>query len=350
MACVACGCIHKEAPKQEPSVTKTEIAETKAESVETPSPPPNAPAKPEMIESEIRALVLQDGALAKMGADGKTERIVAAPGVTECELDRVHHVVWLISDAQISAYDPDDAAVHPVVAVPSVPEDARDLTWRVRYVDDDPAYPRATAGNADGLDDCAALVLGVDDPPSLGGATVAEGDRVVYCTDDDEDSDADVPNAQTRAEISVYNEAKLVDPQFVSALRTRRSTRPVRARPRLEAPPAPKVAVDASNCIDSPEDCGEATYLGGRLWSVVTANDRGDFFYEDTQLYDAETQSFWNPDNDTRTPEPVAEHDVGSFPVSPDGRWALYGEKILSLQHATVVGSYGGSFCGWEDP
>jgi len=146
----------------------------------------------------------------------------------------------------------------------------------------------------------------------------------------------------------------LLDADYVASLVPRRDGPRLR-NDELVAPSAPKPKVDISLCDADPEDCGSATYLGGgRLWQVVTANSRGDYFHEDVQLYDSETGSFWNPDTKTRQKMPFDDNDPDVAPdldklqTSPDGTWALWGDTVLATADAELTDTrIDGLFCGW---
>ena len=80
----------------------------------------------------------------------------------------------------------------------------------------------------------------------------------------------------------------------------------------------------------------------------MTANSRGDFFHETKELYDAKSKSYWNLSSGKRHHEPAEEEDSTPLEVSPDGKWGLYADKIVSLDEAKAIGTFAGSFCGWE--
>ena len=57
---------------------------------------------------------------------------------------------------------------------------------------------------------------------------------------------------------------------------------------------------------------------------------------------------YWDPITDKRQAE-VGDGEEGlQIHASPDGKWALSGDKVLSLDDAKAIGTYAGAFCGWE--
>ena len=207
--------------------------------------------------------------------------------------------------------------------------------------------PTQTAGNADGYEHCVALTLEVGPKPRVGGDVIADGDRVWYCFENpgDDDPELDADSASLKRG---YDRARLVDDAFLVALDARRESEGPRVRPELAIPRAPTPSVDPSKCEEDPT-CGSAEYVGGsRVWWVITSNARGDFYHETRALYDANTSEFWDPLTDARSPTPVGGGENVVIHVSPDGTWALYGDKILSLDDATVLGTFAGAVCGFE--
>jgi len=336
-----------EEPKNKPGAAEDEPKAASSPKAEIPKV-----EEPKEI-SETRALVIADGELRRLAPSGKTEVIAKIPGVDECDVDEYHRVVWILSRSKIAAYDPSDRKIYPVATMTAPAELDFEFVWRVQYTAGPPPFPMETAGSADGLENCVALVLVVGDEPTVGGAVVGEGDREWYCFEGgDLPSEDSMPPllAEEAARKAIYDKAKLTDGDYLVGLAARRRKEGMRERPTLVAPEAPKVAIDRSRCDENPEDCGTARYLGGsRLWQVVTDNSRGDFYHETTQLYDSKAAVFWNPETDQRSPNAATDEDeFFEIAASPDGTWGLIGDKILSLGEAKAVGSYEGGFCGWE--
>jgi len=311
---------------------------------------PAAAPPPAKEISDTRALVVKDGELLSLAPSGKTELVAKVPGMTQCGVDDHHRVVWLTSTSDLSAYDPSDKKVHAVATGAAlVPSLHPHMVWSVQYTQGAP-FPTQAAGNADGLEHCAGLVVQIGDKPSVGGGLLADGDREIYCNEETEDFDAPpVLNAEFAPVKAGYDKAKLVDAAYLATLAARRTKDGVRKRTKLTAPTAPKLEIDPSNCDGGEEDCGVATYVGGSLWWVVTATSRGDFFHETRELYDTKAKQFWNLATDKRYPKAEAGDDnTTPLEVSPDGQWAVYEKKVLSLGDAKQTGTFSGSFCGWK--
>jgi hypothetical protein len=294
-----------------------------------------------------RALVLTDGKLLRLARDGSTEPVVDAAGSAWCDVDEDHRVVWLVSTREVSAYDSRNGKLHPIArgfAVPPAPE--WNFAWQVHHQPPDAPISMQTAGNADGLEHCVALAITIGPKPRAGGEVIADGDRVWYCFDDPGESEKlDEDAAPLKRG---YDRAELVDAAFLVELDARRESEGPRERPTLVAPPAPTPKVDPNACEEEP-NCGSVDYVGGsRVWWVVTSNARGDFYHETRALYDAKTSEFWDPLTDARSETPVGGGENVLMHTSPDGTWALYGDKILSLDDAKVLGTFAGSVCGFE--
>ncbi len=333
-----------------PSAAKPGAAKPGSE----PEPEPETPAAKPTEISGTRALVLTDKGLQRLSPSGATE-LLAATTATECDTDDEHDVVWLVSATEISAYDRRDKKVHTVANLPasSKPADGGPLSWQVHRPAPGVPFPFVAAGNVDGLEVCVALAVVVSKTPSVSGAIVAEGDREVYCFEDDgEEVDFDKRklNPDESATKTAYDQARVTDSGFLVALHERHVKDGARKRASLKPPAAPTVTVDPTRCDASPDDCGTATYLGGqRLWSVITDNSRGDFYHETTQLYDGKTATFWNPLTDVRAPKaPADPGESSTLDVSPDGRWGVVGAKIVATADAKVTGEFNGALCGWE--
>lgn len=309
---------------------------------------PTEPDNPAEI-SEARALVLSGDALVRLAPSGKTETVVAAPDMRSCQVDDDYRVVWLVSTSEIFVWDLEDARLQKVVTGIVGPGDG--IVWRVQRPEPPSPFPVATAGNADGLEHCIALVIDMGAAPGVSGEPVAEGDREVYCFEEEDTPDDAAPKLmadEARIEAG-YDKARLVDAPLLAALDARRKDKGKRVRAPLVSPPPPAIAIDRARCEEDPESCGTTEYIGGgRLWWVVTDNSRGDFFHETRQLYDSTTRTFWNPATDERKATPLEGGESAELSASPDGTWAVFGDKILSLGDAKATGTLTGSFCGWQ--
>ena len=350
---VACGGPAPEVAREQPTPTPAPAPETKpiVEDATTGSEAASEPApraQPKPIEPSLtRALVLTDGALKELAPNGRTADVAAVPGMLGCDLDDERNVVWLASARDLSAYDLDDGTLHPITKGAST-VDGSELIWRVQRTDASSPIPVVLAGNADGLEHCAALVVELGETPSVHGTVVAEGDREVYCLADD--GEGGVVQGKLGPEAAAqkrgYDRAKLVDAKYLVAL----AARPALAKTAEPAAPAsPRVKVDVDRCTEEAEACGRAAYVGGgRLWWIVVGNSRGDFFHEERLLYDTKRRTWWDPFTDRRTTRPGEGQEGVVLFASPDRRWGLVEGRVLSLDDASATGEWSGSFCGWS--
>lgn len=336
-----------QAPENDTKAARVDEAKPAAPG-DAPAPPP-AEAPPVAAEiSDTRALVLNGDALVRLAPSGKTEPVIAVPKVQSCQVDDDYRVVWLVTDTELFAWDPADPKLQKVATGFAAPADG--VVWQVQRAEPPSPFPVATAGNADGLEHCVALVIEMGTEPGVGGEAVAEGDREFYCFEEDTiGSSAPKLQAEEARVDAGYDAARLVGKALLVALEARRKAEGTRTRPPLNAPAAPKVTIDRARCEEDPEACGTAEYVGGdRLWWIVTDNSRGDFFHQTRQLYDSKASTFWNPATDTRDAEPGEGDELARLHASPDGTWGIHGDEILSLAEAKATGAFTGSFCGWQ--
>lgn len=336
---------------------ETESGETKpgeTKSGETkPGEDPSGGATPAVVPSKQthRAVVVDAGALSSLDAAMHRTRLAAAPGAVDCEVDDVHGVVWLVAENGLAAFDLGDNKVHPVATFPAAPPG--ELAWQVLRPTTGSQPPTVAAGLRDGLQACVALALTIGPKPSAAAAFVADGDRQVYCFDDDDFDSPPFKRAlptEVAASKKAYDSTTLSDEAYLVRLAGRAGKAPRSPHATLAAPKAPKVEVDSTRCDADPEACGTASYVGGgRIWSVVTDNSRGDFFHETAQLYDTKSSEFWQPEGDVRSAKaPADPGDSTPVDVSPDGTWGVHQGKVLSLTDAKVTATLSGVLCGWQ--
>ena len=335
-----------EASKEAGEAEKPKAAEKLESKVDAPSdakPETKPETKPNL--STTRAIILADDALRRMTPSGKLERIVDATGYESCQVDRHHRVTWLAADTELGVYDPEDGRVQKIVV--DIPGGGRN--WQVEFKAPDVSYPITAAGSAKEGTCNVGVVVRLGDQPRVRGGLIAEQDWLCY-------DDSEKLPAEDEKRKKAIDEAKLVGKEILVALEARRTKLGLSRRVQLKPPgPAPRVEVDKGRCEEEDEEdpfgdnCGAATYFGGgRLWSVTTDNGRGDLFHVTKQLYDTKTKTWWDPATDARTAQPGDGEEGRSFEVSPDGTWAILGDKVLSLTEAKVTGELPGTFCGWE--
>jgi len=339
-------------PRAAPEVTKPEVTKPEVTKPEVTKPDGDDPsAAPEAAgPKDAAAIILDDTGLQRLTRDG-AKTLIAANAYDECDVDETHHVVWLASETELAYYDQAKGKLVKAATFTKAPEPLDTLSWRVQWRETD-GFARDVAGTADGLNDCVALVLELGKTVTLGGGTVSEGDRDWYCFEDETiGDDKPVLLEEPKKLAAHYDQAKLVAKAELAALAKRRTTKVGKTTERPTPPAPPVVKVDKSGCLDYPDACGTVSYAGGeRLWWVTTANDRGDFFYETRQLYDAKTKRWWIPEKDTWTKTPPSDEDSTGdlLEPSPDRTWGLFGDKLVTLTQPKVTGAYAGAFCGWE--
>lgn len=328
--------------KKESGEAESSKAAAKAEVDAEPEAKPDV--KPEV--STTRAIVLAEDALQRMAPNGKLEHIVDATGYEGCRVDRNHRVTWLAADTELAVYDSEDGRVQKVV---ELPDGGRH--WQVDFKSPTVSHPITAASSAEDGTCEVGLVVQLGAEPSLVGGNV--GDEPWRCEDGDTGK---LPTEDEKRRKKIAKEAKLVGKEILVALEARRTKLGLPQRIELRPPgPAPVVEVDEGRCEERDDEdpfgdnCGAAKYFGGeRLWSVTTDNGRGDLFHVTKQLYDAETKTWWDPATGARTAQPGKGQEGRTYEVSPDGTWAIFGDKVLSLTEAEVTGKLPGRFCGWE--
>jgi len=267
-------------------------------------------------------------------------KVVSLGAVAWCGVDAASRAVWIHGQGGLRALDVETGVVHTVIRHPAAGPFA---AVEIDHEDAAPGLASAT-----GLDTDVAVRLTLSAEPTVSAVVTCEGDRAVYCysemTGDDPSGwvlTEDAAAAKTLAEM-----AKLDDAAFAKVLAAR--AQGYQAPAPLAVPAAPKVEVDPARCKAEPEDCGKVTYLGGRFWSVVTNNDRGDYFSEDSQLFDAKSLEFVNPDGWLRSRRPHDDLADLRASVAPDGRVAFIDGSMIDLSTGKYLWGRGNTLaCGW---
>ncbi len=180
-----------------------------------------------------------------------------------------------------------------------------------------------------------------------------EGDAAWYCYDE---QTLDKPKPTLLPEYAARRDAvaklTLLDARWLATIVKRGAARPLTKA--VKAGPAlPKVEVPAERCQAAPEDCGVARALPGTpFWRVIVANDRGDFYHQDEQLYDPRSKTFFDLSTPPkRSPTPLTGgQSVEGLSISPSGAayasWAALGrfdgEPVKLPPEARI--------CGWTGP
>ncbi len=336
LALVAVACVPKE-PEQRCGGTEPPL--------ETSEDRQRAAATEYREEHRPHVITLVGDELRRVNTDGESEVLASVPGATSCDVDRAHRVVWVQTASALSYYDLREKEV--VSAITGLPAEATDpadaYTWRVQYRKGD--RPVTAAGTADGMEDCAALVVEVSDAPQARGVVVAEGDREVYCEAYfDQESAEPVTDHPLLAQLSQAS----VDARALVGLHVRREHLGVEDASPILPPSDPEPVVDPSRCEEVPEDCGKVTYLGGwRLYSVVTANSRGDFYHETSELFDVKTARYWDPVSGAFHDAPGST-EPPALDVIGGSQWAIVGNRIIDMSQLTEATTLEGQICGWQ--
>jgi hypothetical protein len=288
------------------------------------------------------AIVLSGGKLIKDYGNNVREPLADATGARECHADPMHQVVWMLGPKGVATYDAVDQGHRAVV-----PTDIKIDRFAVQaYVNPRAPYPDTAAGNFHARRDCVALVILINAEPTVSAGVVGDGDILVNCLADMEE---ETLTAEYQPVADKYNKISKFDNAYLKELEIRRNKH--WTEPEVSAAQgrkAPVVVVEKSKCQSEPKDCGKATHVGGRIWSVVTANHHGDIHIEDRQLFDATTKEFFNPSDGTRSAIPWKEGpDLEGLQISPDRAWGIYKGKRLSLTKGVLLDKLEGQFCGW---
>jgi hypothetical protein len=251
----------------------------------------------------------------------------------------MHQVVWTLGPKGVATFDAVDGKHRAVV-----PTDIKIDRFAVQaFVDPRAPYPSIAAGNFDEWTDCVALVVLITADPTVSG----------HVSEDEEVCDYHMEDMtlapEHKAELERYNSIRTFDSPYLKEFEVRRRnnwTEPDTADNDIAR--APVVSVDKSLCTDAPEDCGKVSFVGGRFWSVVTANGRGDLPWERRHLYDATSKQFFDTRVGTRSAKPLGSAlDLEWLRVSPDKAWARLDGKRLSLTTGVLTEASEGEFCGW---
>lgn len=302
---------------------------------------PEAPSAAMSAPSQT-VYAAKGGTILEVQSDGSHKNLGAFGPVIWCAVDSAANVVWGLGDSGLQALDLKDAKLHTIVAGKGIE------SVEMRFA------AGAPVGNADGIESNAALIVNVNETPTAKGEIICDGDRVHYCYDDMEDDDQSkwVLSQDAKDSLSAYNAFKLGDAAFLTSVAARSKARGTVKAPILKAPEKPSLTISKDGCREDPDSCGELTYIGGqRFWTVVTENDRGDFYYEASQLYDSKNKEFVDFGENKRQAKPFEIASGTDLVVSPDGLFAMtLGGALIDLGKAEVVKQFGEdvSPCGWR--
>lgn len=267
-------------------------------------------------------------------------KVASIGAVAWCGADPAARVVWIHGQGGLRAVDAETGAIHVVVRHPAAGP------FAAVEIDYGAIAPRLAS--ATGVDTDVAVRLTLAAEPTVSAVVTCEDAREEYCysemTGDDPRRWVLTENAAAAKKVAEM--ATLDDAAFVKAAFAR--SQGYRAPAPIDPPPAPKVEVDPARCKAQPESCGRLSYLGGRFWSVVTNNERGDYFSEDRQLFDAKSLEFVNPDGWLRSRRPHDDLADLRASVAPGGRFAFIDGSMIDLATGKYLWGRGNTLdCGW---
>jgi hypothetical protein len=290
-----------------------------------------------------RAYVIDGGSLVEVTATGSR---VLAEDVDSCNTDARAQVVWFANGSGASAFDLADGQVHPIIKqalAVKTPDDVEHT--RIELIIDWGEHEKL--GGESALDFDVGIAVKMTSKPALEMVEGCDGDRAVYCMDENGKPTQNVLDAQKQAQ-----SLRLADPAYVAKLATRGVSGHLwAAAPAAQPPKGPDV--DRSHCQEMPEDCGALTPVPGTsLWLVSTENSRGDYFHLTRELWDPATKEFIVLDKGAlrRTPQPPYDNDsstdYGGLRVSPSGLMSFRG-VVFDAKHVLYAPKESGETCGF---
>lgn len=289
--------------------------------------------------------------LFSVSTDGAPPKALPAPKGTLgwCSTDPRANGVWVLEDAPGDAPDTlhfvdlQTGETRPVVR--GIPGDLEEV-----IIDHGEA---GRIGGHDRVELRVGMAIRMGPKPAVEPEIGCEGDASWYCYDNET---LDKPEPTLLPEYAARRDAvvklKLVDAAWLATIVKRGAARPltkaVKARPEL-----PKVKVPVERCQAAPEDCGLARALPGTpYWRVIVSNDRGDFYYQDEQLYDPGSKTFFDLSTPPkRSAEPLTEgQSVEGLRISPSGAAYLAWSSIGRFDGKPVKVPAKARICGWVGP
>ncbi|MEM7159032.1 MAG: hypothetical protein AAF799_39710 [Myxococcota bacterium] len=290
------------------------------------------------------AVVINDRGVVALDATGKEVGLLTSTKPEWCRVDPRANVLWMLGGdiRTLSMLDlqSDEPAVELLESAPD--------TVVIKYPDEQ-------LGQPEGHTYREGVVVNMSDPPRLESTVGCEGDMSWYCFEG-EDNDE-----KARKRLIADLNKELAGTKLPVEAMSKIIARSVGGKATIPDPgrtPTPtKVSIPTDGCKEAPDACGEASPLPGtRFWKVVVANDRGDFYHEDFQLFDPLAKEFFDPaDPKGRSKGPLALDREGAFVpevVAPSGTLALSYDSLVQLSGGVVAkglagncGFWGG---GWE--
>ena len=289
------------------STPPTGTAPTQPSSGPAAPPPPSAPV-PALPGGGERAFVIDGAELVEVSTAGGSRPI--APAGSWCAVDARANVVWFTAGDGLHAFDLADRRARTIIQGELA--DAVIIDWGKQQL-----------GGESKLDFDVAAALRLSGKPALEVELGCDGDRAVYCFEED----LETPTPEVAAKQQLARKLKLADPAYAATLASRGKQGSLWSPPPVPpVMPKRKPTVAPKQCTDQPT-CGTLTAIpGSPLWLVETANSRGDFYHQTRELWDPSAGEYVRPDgaglDRSKTPArdgmPDAT-DYGGMRVSPSG-------------------------------
>jgi hypothetical protein len=322
------------------SAADTAPARPSADPAAVSPPPPSAPV-PALPGGGERTFVIDGGELVEVSTAGGSHPV--APAGSWCAVDARANVVWFTADDGLRAFDLADRRARTIIKG-ELGELAVIIDWGKQQ----------QLGGESKLDfDVGAALRLSGGKPTLEMEMGCDGDRAVYCFEDD----LETPKAEVAALQQRAHKLKLADPAYAATLASRGKQGSLWSPPPVPPPmPKKKPTVDKKQCTEQPT-CGTLTAIpGSPLWLVEIANSRGDFYHQVRELWDPSTGEYVRPDGAklqrSKTPprgDDPAGTDYGGLRVSPSGALSYYGYVFdpAKVHYAPKQPDAQSVSCGW---
>lgn len=318
-----------------PDIT-TEKTDTASQKTPEEGDTPDEEAPGDLAE----AIVDTDAGLVVVNEAGDTVRTLSEEGAEWCVVDNRSGVLWMTREQSLLVLDLEAEGATPikVAELPDVGFDHIEI-----------AYPEITLGAAESHRFSIAAHLDLGDKVEMSGRVGCGGDMGWYCYEDDGWT---VLIEELKEAETALNAVKVENVEALSTWLSRGEGKNMWSEPpSLDDVPEKLEGIPQDDCLEEPEACGTVELLEGTpYWMVTVANDRGDFYHEERQLYDPRSQRFIEPSSQLEPSEtPFVEGEDGIFAssgvVSPTGRSYFELGEIVSFEDGGVF--EGNTVCGW---
>lgn len=293
------------------------------------------------------AFVADSHGLVEVATGASPASLVVTPGaIAWCNADARGQVVWFARDADLFAFDLVDRSVHRIV------RGGVDKYGGAPII----AWGNQQLGGESKVDFQVALSVNMTATPTLSAAIGCDGDAAYYCYADPA-ADSPVLNADLAAQRAGIQAMTIADPAYLAAVAARGASGSLWTPPPMPPkPPTKRPRVVRSACSEDESACGKLSAIPGNpLWAVVVGNSRGDFYHEDSALWDPATGDYLDFSTGTivRTRSaPSGGGDLGGLRASTSGALTVDGVVFdaTRVYYAPTVAAEGTAVsCGWSD-